>query len=768
MLKRLSTLAMGLLLGSAGWAADMDADSFTIRDIRLEGLMRVSPASVYAQLPLASGDKISGDRVSDAVRSLFGTGNFEDVAVERDGDVLVFRLTERPAITDVKLEGNKAIDTDTLMDALKKAGLTEGEVFRRSTMDHIRSELERQYMGQGRYDATIKVDAVPKPRNRVGLHIQISEGTPARIRAINFVGNRIYSDKELAGLFQSRSSHVTSFFKGDDKYSRERLNGDIETLRSWYLDHGYINAAITSTQVTLSPDKRDVYIDVNINEGEKYTFGEAKLMGEFPVDEKELRKLLLIKPGEFFSQQRVTTSVKLLSSRLGNDGYLFADINPVPDIDEKTRTVNLSFFINPGKPTFVRRISFQGNQKTDDVVLRREMRQFEGSLAASDKLDLSKLRLQRLGYFKEVALETPRVPNTADQVDVNVHVEEQPSGTLSASVGYSQGAGLIFTFSVSQNNFFGTGNKVAVNLNRSDTSDAYNLSFVDPYFTQDGISRGYNLYYRKTKFDNLNVSKYVTDAKGGNISFSYPIDEIRSISLALGLDQTDITTGTYASQLVQDFVKANGNSISSYTGTLAWNYSTLNRGVFADKGAAQRLALDVAIPGSDVNYFKLSYSGQLFIPINNDFTVRLRTDLGYGYHLPFYKNFFAGGYGSVRGYRDNRLGPRSPSPAYVVDPDPEYVGGNILVENSAELIVPTPFAKDNRQLRTVFFVDSGMAYHTELPGYGFDPGTIRYTTGISLAWLTAIGPLSFSLSRPLNKVDGDETQAFQFTIGQSL
>lgn len=768
MLKRLSTLALGLLLGSAGWAGEMDADNFTIRDIRLEGLMRVSPASVYARLPLASGEQATDDRISEAVRALFGSGNFEDVAVEREGDVLVFRLTERPAITEVKLDGNKAIDTDTLMDALKKASLTEGEVFKRSTMDHIRSELERQYMGQGRYDATITVEAVPKPRNRVALNIKIAEGTPARIRAINFVGNKVFTDKELAALFQSRSSHLTSFFKGDDKYSRERLNGDIEALRSWYLDHGYINAAITSTQVTLSPDKREVFIDVNVSEGEKYTFGESRLMGELPVDEKELRKLLLVKPGETFSQQRVTASIKLLTSRLGNDGYLFADVSPVPDIDEATRIVNLNFFINPGKTAYVRRISFQGNLKTDDAVLRREMRQFEGSMAASDKLDLSKLRLQRLGFFKEVSLETPRVPNTADQVDVNVRVEEQPSGTLAASIGYSQGSGLIFTFSVSQNNFFGTGNKVAVNLNRSDTSDAYNLSFIDPYFTLDGISRGYNLYYRKTKFDSLNVSNYVTDSKGGNISFSYPIDEIRSISLALGLDQTDITTGAYASQLVQDFVKDNGNSISTYTGTLAWNYSTLNRGVFADRGASQRLALDVAIPGSDVNYFKLSYSGQLFIPVSRDFTVRLRTDLGYGNNLPFYKNFFAGGYGSVRGYRDNRLGPRSASPAYVSDPDPEYVGGNILIENSAELIVPTPFAKDSRQLRTVFFVDSGMAYHTDLPGYEFAPSTMRYTTGISLAWLTAIGPLTFSLSRPLNKAPGDETQAFQFTIGQSL
>ena len=766
MFKRLSALALGVLMGMKAWA--QDAEGFTIRDIRLEGLMRVSPASVYAQLPLAGGDQATEDRVADAVRTLFRTGNFEDVVAERDGEVLVFRLTERPAITEVKIDGNKAIDTDTLMDALKKANLTEGEVFRRSTMDHIKGELERQYMGQGRYDAVITVDAVPKPRNRVALQIHIVEGTPAKIKSINFVGNQVFSDEQLAKVFQLKPTHFTSFYKSDDKYARERLNGDLEALRSWYMDRGYINFAITSTQVTLSPDKRKVHVDINVSEGEKYTFGEPRLLGEFPVEEQELRKLLLIAPGTTFSQQLVTASTKLLSHRLGNDGYLFAEINPVPEIDEPNRKVNLSFFINPGKPTYVRRISFQGNQKTDDVVLRREMRQFEGALAATDKLDLSKMRLQRLGFFKDVAVETPRVPNTNDQVDVNVRVEEQPSGTLSASLGYSQGSGLIFTFSVSQNNFLGTGNKVGVNLNRSDTSDAYNLSFVDPYFTLDGISRGYNLYYRKTKFDSLNVSNYVTDSRGGNISFSYPIDETRSISLALGVDQTDIVTGTSTSKLVDDFVKEFGNSISSYTATIAWNYNTLNRGVFADKGASQRLGLDVAIPGSDVDYLKLSYSGQLYIPLSEDYSLRLRTELGYGYQMPFYKNFFAGGYGSVRGYRDNRLGPRSPSIAYSNDPDPEYVGGNILVENGLELVVPTPFAKDNRSLRTVFFVDSGMAYHTDIAGYDFDPGEIRYTTGISLAWLTAIGPLTFSLSRPLNKQTGDETQAFQFTIGQSL
>lgn len=737
---------------------------FMVKDIRFEGLMRVSPASLYAQLPLNNGDSVDEAKVSDLVRILFKTGSFEDVVAERDGDVLIFRLTERPAIAAIKLDGNKVIDSDTLMKALKDAGLTEGEVLKRATLDHIKGELQRQYLSQGRYDATIDVTQTAKPRNRVAIEIKINEGESARIIAINLIGAKAFSQKELIKLFQLKKTHFTSFFKGDDKYARERLMGDLENLRSFYLDRGYINFNINSHQVTLSQDKKSVFIDVSFTEGEKYQFGDVKILGELPVAEPTLRKLILFKTGMTYSQQLVTASSKLIKQRLGTEGYLFSEINPIPEIDEQKKQVSLSFFVNPAKQTYVRRINFRGNAKTDDHVLRREMRQFEGSLASTDKIDLSKLRLQRLGFFKDVSVETPKVPNTTDQVDVNITVEEQPSGTLTASIGYSQGSGAIFSLGVSQNNFLGSGNKVGINLNRSQTSDNYNLSFLDPYFTLDGISRGYNLYYRNTKLDELNVSRYATDSQGASLTFGYPIDETKSISFALGIDQTDITLGNLASQLVQNFVKDHGKSITTYTGSLSWNYSTLNRGVFATNGASQRLNFEFAIPPSDVNYFKLSYNGQIYFPLNDDFTVRLRTDLGYGDSMPFYKNYFAGGYGSVRGYRDNTLGPRSP--AFANDPDPEVVGGNILVENSIELIVPTPFAKNYRQLRTVFFVDSGMVYYRNNAPYNFDLSNLRYSAGVSIAWLTAIGPLSFSLSRPFNDQETDEKQSFQFTIGQ--
>jgi outer membrane protein insertion porin family len=402
---QLSAAVVGLVLTVN---ASADDSRFVVKDIRLEGLMRVSPANVYAQLPLSNGDTVDSEKVSAAIRALFKSGNFEDVVSERDGDVLIFKVTERPAIATIKISGNKAIDTDTLNKALKDAGLTEGEVLKRATLDHIKSELERQYFGQGRYDASIVVTNEAKPRNRVAVDIKIDEGDSATIKAINIVGNTAFSDEELIKLFQLKKTHLTSFFKSDDKYAREKLTGDLETLRSYYLDRGYINFSLNSNQVTLSADKKQVYIDISISEGDKYTFGETKILGELPVEEQELQKLIIIKAGKTYSQQYVTASSKLMTQRLGTEGYLFAEVNPIPDINEEKKIVNINFFVNPAKQTYVRRVNFKGNVKTDDHVLRREMRQFEGSLASTDKIDLSKLRLQRLGFFKDVNIETPK------------------------------------------------------------------------------------------------------------------------------------------------------------------------------------------------------------------------------------------------------------------------------------------------------------------------------------------------------------------------
>lgn len=771
------------------WA---DEDTFVIRDIRLEGLARLSSASVYGSLPVAAGDQMTADKMSDVVRTLFKTGNFEDVLIGRDGDVLVLQLTERPTIISLNITGNKSIEKDNLLKGLKSAGLAEGEVFKRATLDHVKSELERQYISQGRYAASIDVEAKAKPRNRVALDINIKEGPSSRIRRVSFVGNTVYSDEALRKIFELKKSHFTSFYKNDDKYSRERLSGDLERLRSWYMDRGYVNFVINSTQVKLSPDKKGVYIDINMSEGEQFKVGEVRLAGELPVAEDMLKRLILVRTGDVFSQAGITSTNKLITRRLGNDGYIFAEVNGVPDVHNDTRIADITFFVNPAKQAYVRRINFSGNAKTDDNVLRREMRQFEGALASSEKMDLSRLRLQRLGFFEDVKMDTPRVPNTPDQVDMNVKVKEQPSGSIGASIGYSQGAGMVFTANVSQTNFLGTGNRFALGLSRSETYDSYSLSFVDPYFTLDGVTRGYNLYYRNTKLDSRNVSTYTTSSQGGNLSFGYPIDENESLSFSIGIDQTRITRGLSGleTMAVYNFVQQNGDNYQTWLGTVAWGRNTLNRGIFADRGASQSISLDFSLPNSDIFYYKVNYTGQLYIPISGRWVGHLRTNLGYGdgygdtSGLPFYKNYFAGGFGSVRGYRDNRMGPRSPARALVpvaqggtcvpsttvtcVDPNPEHVGGNALVEASAELVLPTPFAGENRQLRTVLFLDAGNVYDIKknVTLSGLEP--LRYTTGISLSWLTAIGPLSFSLSRPLNKWSGDETQTFQFSIGRGL
>ncbi|HEX4869564.1 MAG TPA: outer membrane protein assembly factor BamA [Moraxellaceae bacterium] len=754
--------------------------SFVVRDIRLEGLARLSAAGVYASLPINAGDTVDAARLADAVRTLFKTGNFEDIQVGRDGDVLVLTLTERPTIVSLDIKGNKSIDTDNLKKGLKSAGLAEGEVFQRATLDHVKGELERQYISQGRYAARIDVEAVPKPRNRVALNIKIQEGAASRIVHIGFVGNKVFDDDTLRDVFQLREHHFTSFMKNDDKYSRERLSGDIERLRSWYMDRGYVNFTVNSTQVKLTPDKKDVYIDINLSEGEQFKVGEVKLAGEFPVSEDILKRLVLVRQGDIFSQANLTQTSKFITRRLGNDGYIFAEVNGLPELHNDTRIADVTFFVNPGRQAYVRHVTFKGNQKTDDNVLRREFRQYEGALASSEKIDLSKLRLQRLGFFEDVSVDTPRVPGMPDQVDVAVTVKEQPSGSISASIGYSQGAGLIFSASVSQTNFLGTGNRFSLGLSRSETQDSYSLSFIDPYFTLDEVSRGYNFYYKATKLDARNVSTYTTDSQGANISFGYPIDETERMSFALGIDQTSITLGTLGlvSKFVSDFTKQEGTDYQTYTGSLAWTRNTLNRGVFADRGASQSISMDFAWPGSDLTYYRLNYNSQLYIPISGPWVGRLHGALGFGDGygdttiLPFYKNYFAGGFGSVRGYRDNRMGPRVCALALCAsgDPDPEVVGGNVLVEGGAELIVPTPFAAGNRQLRTTLFLDVGNVFHTDIPGPGYYPeaGDLRYTTGISLSWLTAIGPLSFSLSRPLNKQPGDETRVFQFSIGQGF
>ncbi|WP_263141448.1 outer membrane protein assembly factor BamA [Pseudomonas sp. RIT-PI-AD] len=780
--------------------SEVHAESFTISDIRVNGLQRVSAGSVFGALPLNVGEQADDRRLVDATRSLFKTGFFQDIQLGRDGNVLVISVVERPSISSIEIEGNKAISSEDLLKGLNQSGLAEGEIFQRATLEGVRNELQRQYVAQGRYSAEIDAEVIPQPRNRVALKININEGTVAAIQHINVVGNTVFSDEDLNGLFELKTTNWLSFFKNDDKYAREKLSGDLERLRSYYLDRGYINMDISSTQVSITPDKKHVYITVNIAEGEKYTVRDVKLSGDLKVPEDEVKGLLLAKPGQVFSRKVMTTTSELITRRLGNEGYTFANVNGVPEPHDEDKTVSLTFVVDPGKRAYVNRINFRGNTKTEDEVLRREMRQMEGGWASTYLIDQSKTRLERLGFFKEVNVETPQVPGSDDQVDVNYSVEEQPSGSITASVGFAQSAGLILGGSISQNNFLGTGNKVSIGLTRSEYQSRYNFSFVDPYWTVDGVSLGYNAFYRKTDYDDLDVdiSSYSVNSLGAGVNVGYPISETSRLTFGLSAQQDSIDTGRYTVNEIYDFIDNEGDSYLNFKASAGWSESTLNKGVMATRGHSQSLVFETTVPGSDLSFYKLDYRGQIFAPLTQTTSLRFHTELGYGdsfgstSELPFYEHYYAGGFNSVRGFKDSTLGPRStPSVAYgpngrlpsgqcdskgrCTDPDqdPLSFGGNVLVQGGVELLFPLPFVKDQRQLRTVLFWDVGNVFDTSCPSGAKDcsslnAGDLASSVGVGLTWITALGPLSFSLGMPIKKPDDGDTQIFQFSLGQTF
>jgi outer membrane protein insertion porin family len=781
--------------------AEVHAESFTISDIRVNGLQRVSAGSVFGALPLNVGEQADDSRLVDATRALFKTGFFQDIQLGRDGNVLVITVVERPSVSSIEIDGNKAITTEDLMKGLKQSGLAEGEIFQRATLEGVRNELQRQYVAQGRYSAEVATEVVPQPRNRVGLKININEGAVAAIQHINVVGNNVFADDDLIDLFELKTTNWLSFFKNDDKYAREKLSGDLERLRSYYLDRGYINMDIASTQVSITPDKKSVFITVNINEGEKYSVKSVKLSGDLKVPEDQVKSLLLVKPGQVFSRKVMTTTSELITRRLGNEGYTFANVNGVPTAHDEDHTVDITFVVDPGKRAYVNRINFRGNTKTADEVLRREMRQMEGGWASTYLIDQSKTRLDRLGFFKEVNVETPPVPGTDDQVDVNYAVEEQASGSITASVGFAQSAGLILGGSISQNNFLGTGNKVSIGLTRSEYQTRYNFSYVDPYFTPDGVSLGYSAFYRKTDYDDLDVdvASYSVNSLGAGINMGYPINETSRLNFGLSVQNDELSTGRYTVDEIFDFIDKEGDSFTNFKGSIGWSESTLNKGTLPTRGSSQSLSLETTLPGSDLSFYKIDYRGQLFHPITNNYTLRLHSELGYGdgygstSGLPFYENYYAGGFNSVRGFKDSTLGPRStPSkgegnaggkPGTTLDPDQDALpfGGNVLISGGAEILFPLPFIKDQRSLRTSLFWDVGNVFNTNCGATKFtndgdkvecngpDLSGLASSVGVGVTWITALGPLSFALAMPIKKPDDStETQIFQFSLGQTF
>ena len=754
------------------------ADDFQVSDIRIEGLQRVSAGTVFAALPISVGDTADDTTVREATRSLFRTGYFADVIMARENGILVIGLVERPAVTEINIEGNKAIETDQLMDALRDNGLAEGQIFRQVILEGMSQELQRQYVSQGRYGALVQTEVKELPRNRVAVNIDIDEGDVAKIRHINIVGNSNFAEPTLLEQFEQNRTGWLSWITSDDKYSREKLSGDLETLESWYLDRGYLKFQVLSTQVSVSPDKESVFITINVDEGDVYTISGIDLAGDIIIPEIQARALVLLREGVIFSQALMTASSDYITRRLGNEGYTFAEVEGYPEIDEDTKTATVTFLVKPGMRAYVRRIEFRGNTKTADSVLRREMRQMEGGSANNALIEMSKVRLERVGFFKEVSVENIPVAGTNDQIDVVYTVEEQPSGSVGANLGYSQGYGVQLGANLTENNFFGTGKQVGVGINKSAYQSSLNFSYSEPYFTVDGVSAGYSIYLRETDYSKLRLQPFSQNTKGASVTWSYPVSEVQRIGFGFTFEELELDLGDYTSSpVIEDFVAANGDWFRSLNFNINWVKSTLNRGIFATRGTSQRLGIDLAMPGSGLEFFKLTYKATHLRGLTRDFTLKLKADLGYGEsfgdtsQMPFFKNFYAGGLGSVRGYEKYSLGPQNSMSQGYSRARP--VGGNVQIVLGAEVIFPLPFVKDQRSVQSAIFFDAGNVFNTkcgdlEVNCYSPEEGELRYSVGLGATWLSGFGPITFSIAKPLNSNEADQTEVFQFSLGNQF
>ncbi len=753
---------------------------FVVSDIRVEGLQRVSAGTVFGAVPYSVGDDVGAEEIRTITRSLFQTETFDDVQIGRDGDVLVIVVKERPTIDSIEFEGNKAIKTEALIEGLQGSGLSEGQIFKKVTLDQIASDLERQYVSQGRYDANIKTTIENLPRNRVSIKVDVFEGNVSGIRHMNIVGNTVFDDETLIEMFELKLPGWLSFYTKDDQYSREKLQSDIEVIESHYLDRGYLTFKVDSTQVSIAPNMEDVYITINVIEGDQFEIAAIEVAGELrDIPEENIRALLLTREGQIFSRQYMTLSEERIEAALGNSGYTFASATGEPVLNEDGETVTVKYFIDAGKRAYVRRVSFQGNTVTQDHVLRREMRQMESGWASTAMIEGSKIRLQRLGFFKDVNVETPSVPGTDDQVDVNYTVEEQPSGSISATVGYAQGTGLLLGLGYQESNVFGTGNSINIDINRSSYQKSLNFSFFDPYYTVDGVSRGYSVFFRDSDFEARNIASFSTDSYGASISFGYPISEISRIGFAVSAERTAIKEGVIPAQEISNFLSEEGNEFDLVSLTASYSMSALNRGLLPTAGRSQSMSFEMTVPGSELEYYRLNYTGEIFFQLFNPFVLKLRTNLGYGEsygnteNFPFYKHFFAGGVGSVRGYRNNTLGPRSTPSDAASFGNPDPIGGNMLVELSAEVLFELPFIEDQSQLKSALFFDAGNVFNTNCPNVSthcldLDLGELRYSTGIAVTWITGFAPISFALVYPINKGDDDESESFQFELGKTF
>ena len=733
-------------------------DPFVVKDIRIEGSQRTEAGTVFSYLPVKVGDTMTDDKAAQAIRALFATGFFKDVSLEADNGVLIVTVQERPSVAQVEFLGAKEFNKDDLLKGMRSIGLAEGRIFDRGLLDKAEQELKRQYISRGKYAAQVTTTITPLERNRVAVRFDIVEGDVAKIRQISIIGNQVFRERDLVGLFKLRTPGLMTWFSKDDQYSKQKLGADLETLRSHYLDRGYLEFNIDSTQVSITPDKKDVYITVGISEGPQFVVSDVKVAGEMLIPQAEALKLVKLKAGEVFSRARLTESTKAIADRLGNDGYAFANVNAVPDVDKGKRRVAFTFFVDPGRRVYVRRVNVAGNTRTRDEVIRREMRQLEGGWYSANNITKSKQRVDRLGYFNEVNVETPSVPGATDQVDLNVSVVEKPTGNILLGAGFGS-EGVVFSGGVTQQNVFGSGNHLGAQVNTSRINTVYSLSFTQPYWTVDGVSRGIDLYKRNVDPTELSLGQYRTSTLGGQFRIGVPFTDIDTVSFGLGYESTGITTFPDSPLRITTYVNTFGDQNTAVIGNVGWGRDTRDSAIYTTSGAISRAFLESGLPGGTLRFYKANFQHQRYFPLTRDFTFYVNGDLGYGNGfggkpLPFFRNYYLGGVSSLRGFATATVGPK--------DANGDPVGGAKKMAASAELLFPFPGLRNDKSVRVGAFLDTG----TVGSSYAF--GDLRAAAGLSVLWVSPLGPIKISAAQPFRSQDGDKKQVLQFTFGSQF
>jgi outer membrane protein insertion porin family len=759
--RRLISRLLAALFGSLVSLAALAIQPFVIRDIRVEGVQRTEAGTVFSYLPVKVGDRMDDDRASQAIKALYATGFYSDVRLEVENDVLVVFVVERPAIALIEINGAKEFSKDNLKDGLKSAGISESKIFDRSVLDRAEKEIKRQYTSRGFYSSKVTTTVTPLERNRISLAFNIEEGDASRIVDINIIGNKAFSESTLLKEFEQTTSGWFTFFTKDDQYSKQKLGGDLEKLRSYYTNRGYLDFNIESTQVSITPEKDKIYITIVVNEGEVYKISDIKFAGELKISEAEMRSLLLFKPGEVFSRQKVVDSIKAITDRLGNDGYSFSNVNPVPERDAAAKTASFTMFVDPGRRVYVRRINVQGNSRTRDEVIRREMRQLEAGWYSIDKINRSKERLERTGFFEEVTVDTPSVPGSNDQVDLNVTVKERNTGSLQFGVGYGSGPDrLTVSASVSQANIFGTGNQLSFRINNSQVSRAYEVSYLNPYWTVDGISRGFDFYERELNTADLNTGDFRSRAAGAGLRFGVPVTEFDTVNFGLGWERTRISLDEFSPSRYFDYVGSFGTASDTVRGSIGYSRDTRDSIYFPNRGFLLEIGLEAGLPGGDLKYYRGQARAQYLRPIWGPIVASVNAELGWaegygGKPLPFFKNFYAGGVDSVRGYQSGTIGPR--------DINGEYIGGNKRLVGNVELLFPLPGVKAEKSVRLSVFTDFGYVWSED---QRLLLGDLRRSAGIAVSWFSPVGPLKFSLAKPFGSKPTDRLERFQFLLGK--